>query len=266
MRLLYFNKKVVKILDDGQKDQINGISVWASSWEPRTKLIAAVLFIFGVISLNTLYLALIAYIVSFIVALCMGIAFIVLLKRYLIITPFLLLMTVPLLMNQSISLMNDHYQFAFLIIIKAFTSMTVITILLDTQSLEQFMNSLAHLKVPTVLITVLMLSYRYVFLFLEDIQKMQLAAKARFFNGGIGLKSLKTYGQLTGCLLIKSLDRSEHVYAALASRSFNGTLQFGSGQKISRADICKSLINEQSNIKFNDIDTENFEDQMEEQE
>ncbi|GAE34322.1 transmembrane component NikQ of energizing module of nickel ECF transporter [Halalkalibacter akibai JCM 9157] len=172
----------------------------------------------------------------------MGIPVKSLFKRCLIITPFLLLMTIPLLFNQGLSLIHDNVIFALLIITKAFTSMTVLTILLDSQSLEQFMNSLAHLKVPPILITVLMLSYRYVFLFLEDIQKMQLAAKARFFNGGINIKSLRTYGQLTGCLLIKSLDRSEHVYEALTSRSFTGQLQFGSCKAVSKFDISKSLV------------------------
>lgn len=225
---------------DQLAEPLGEIAKWALSWESRVKLLAAMIYIFGVISLSTPSMAIVAYVISVIMAVGMGIAFSLLVKRYLIIAPFLLLMTVPLLLGQGIPLAIDHVSFAALLVIKALTSMTVISILLDTQSLEQFMNSLAHLKVPPVLITIFMLSYRYVYLFLDDIQKMQIAAKSRFFNGGIGIKSLKTYGQLTGCLLIKSLDRSDHVYEAMASRCFNGTLQFAKPNQISKKDLLKA--------------------------
>ncbi|WP_059104091.1 cobalt ECF transporter T component CbiQ [Shouchella shacheensis] len=224
-----------------EEEQIAGIPRWALVWEARAKLLAAVFYIFAVISLTTPSFAALAYLISLAGALLMGIPLAVLLKRYLIITPFLLLMTVPLFFSQGPFLAFDHVAFAVLIILKAFTSMTVITIILDTQSLEQFMNSLADLKVPPVLITVLMLSYRYVFLFLDDFQKMQLAAKSRFFRGGIGIKRLKIYGQLTGALLVQSLDRSDHVYEAMASRCFNGTFRFKHSRKLTAADLSKTL-------------------------
>lgn len=118
--------------------------------------------------------------------------------------------------------------------------MTIITIVLDSQSLDQFMNGLAGLKIPSVMITVLILSYRYVFLFLDDIQKMQTAAKSRFFNGGVRIRSLKVYGQLTGMLLIRSLDRADRMYQAMASRGFDGRLRFKESQKITRVDLFKT--------------------------
>ncbi|GAE24894.1 hypothetical protein JCM9140_857 [Halalkalibacter wakoensis JCM 9140] len=224
-----------------EAESLQGISKWALSWEPRAKLIAAVLYIFGVISLSSPIMITIAYLITFIAVFLMGISITLLLKRYLIILPFLLLMTLPLVFGQGSAFSVDHLSFAIVIFLKAFTSMTVITIILDTQSLEQFMTSLSHLKVPPVLITVLMLSYRYVFLFLDDIQKMQTAAKSRFFKGGIGLSQLKIYGQLTGCLLRKSLDRSDKVYEAMASRCFNGQLQFSSPKLITKLDLTKTI-------------------------
>ncbi|WP_216828694.1 cobalt ECF transporter T component CbiQ [Alkalihalobacterium elongatum] len=227
----------------GQEDQLEefeGISQWALVWESRAKLISAIIYIFGVISLHTVSFALIAYSFSIFASLVMGISFLTLLKRYLLIAPFVLLMTIPLVFGGGIPLDPDRIAFALLIILKAVTSMTVLTIILETQSVDQFMNSLAHLKVPSIMITVLLLSYRYVFLFLDDIQKMQLALKTRFFNGGISINNLKVYGQLTGALLLKSLDRSEKVFQAMVSRGFNGNLCFGQAHEITRSDLIKT--------------------------
>jgi cobalt/nickel transport system permease protein len=227
-------------MTDQEPDTLTSIPKWAKSWEPRAKLIAAVFYIFTVISFTNLSILFIAFAITFIGLLLMRISFILLLKRYLVITPFLLLMTIPLLFNFDLSFHTQNLQFIFLIVMKAFTSMTVITIILDSQSLDQFMNSLSGLKIPAVFITVLILSYRYVFLFLDDIQKMQTAARSRFFRGGLGISKIKVYGQLTAALLSRSMERADRMYEAMASRCFTGQLYFQKGQKIMAADIGKT--------------------------
>ncbi|MCT8136805.1 cobalt ECF transporter T component CbiQ [Anaerobacillus sp. CMMVII] len=224
------------------QSELDGISAWAISWEARAKLVAVVIFIFGVISLQTPSIALIAYAIAFIGSLAMGISILLLVKRYLIILPFLLLMTVPLILGGGFPLDLDRVSFASLILLKAITCMTVMTILLHTQTIDEFMDSLAHLKVPPIVITILLLSYRYVFLFFDDIQKMQLAARSRFFSGGISIRNLKVYGQLTGGLLIKSLNRAENVYNAMNARCFNGTIRFREKRQLTRWDVLKTLI------------------------
>lgn len=222
--------------------EVEGISNWALLWEARAKLVAAIFFIFGVISLQTTIFALLAFLIVFSVALLMGLSFVFLLGRYLLIAPFILLMTIPLVIGSGFPLDPERVSFASLIILKAVTAMTIMTILLHTQTQDQFINSLAHLKVPSIVITILLLSYRYVFLFIDDIQKMQLALKTRFFKGGIGIKSLKTYSHLTGFLLLKSLDRSENVYNAMAARGFNGSLRFGIARSLNKRDFYKTTL------------------------
>lgn len=230
-------KKQADILSD-----FDNIPKWALTWESRAKLIAAVIYIFGTISLTTPLFAFISFSCSLIAALSMRLSVVSLLKRYLLIAPFILLMTIPLVLGGGLPLEAERISFASLIILKAITSMTVMTIILTTQSSDDFMNSLAHLKVPPVMITILLLSYRYVFLFLDDIQKMQLAVKTRLFTGGISIRKLKVYGQLTGSLLVRSFDRSDKVYNAMASRCFTGTLKFGQKQPFIKADINKIIV------------------------
>ncbi|RXJ00308.1 cobalt ECF transporter T component CbiQ [Anaerobacillus alkaliphilus] len=224
------------------QSELEGISQWALSWEARAKLIAVIIFIFGVISLKTVLFGMFAFAIAIIGSLAMGISIILLLKRYLIILPFLLLMTVPLIVGGGLPIELERVSFAALIFLKAITCMTVMTILLHTQTVDEFMDSLTHLKVPPIVITILLLSYRYVFLFFDDIQKMQLAARSRFFSGGISIRNLKVYGQLTGGLLIKSLDRAENVYSAMTARCFNGTIRFRKKRALHGWDITKTII------------------------
>lgn len=229
-----------KTQDDIQSELV-GIAPWALSWEARTKLIAVILFIFGVISLNTVSVGIVALIFAIIGALSMGLSFIFLLKRYLLIAPFLLLMTLPLVFGGGLPIESDRVAFASLIVLKATTCMTMMTILLHTQSVDDFLDSLAHLKVPPIIITILLLSFRYVFLFFDDIQKMQLAARSRFFSGKITMRNLKIYGQLMGGLIVKSLDRAENVYKAMLARCFNGSLRSRTAKKVYYRDVFKTV-------------------------
>lgn len=218
------------------KKQSATITNWAFSWDPRAKLMAGFCYIFGVISLTSIPVTILAYSLSIIVLIFMRISIRLLLTRYLIITPFLLLMTVPFLWNPG----EDNLIFAGLIILKAFTSMTVITIILESESLDELMNSLAGLKIPTVLITIIILSYRYVYQFLDDLERMLTAVKSRFFRGSIRLKNLNVYGKLMAALLIRALDRSDKMYQAMASRGFNGAFPVERMEKIGLNDIFKT--------------------------
>ncbi|WP_018933175.1 energy-coupling factor transporter transmembrane component T family protein [Gracilibacillus lacisalsi] len=211
---------------------------WAANWEARTKIVAAIIYIFGVISLTQISFTAVAYLSSLLVLLVMRISIKLLLQRYLIITPFLLLMTIPMLWQPETS----NAIFVGLIITKAFTSMTVITIVLESQSLDQLINGLAGLHIPPKLLTILILSYRYVFMFLDDIQRMLTAAKSRFFRGSIRISKLRVYGQLMAGLLVKAIERSENMYKAMASRGFEGAIPFTPSNKITSKDIIKTGI------------------------
>ncbi|MFD2043527.1 cobalt ECF transporter T component CbiQ [Ornithinibacillus salinisoli] len=223
-------------MDNIAKDKQGTIQNWANSWESRAKLIAAICYIFGVISLESPHTLFIAYTLALFLFLLIRISFFLLLKRYLIITPFLLLMTIPLLWQYSV----ENAIFSIIIIMKAYISMTVITIVLETQSLDDLINGLAGLKLPPILITILILSYRYVFLFLDDIERMITATKSRFFHGGIRINSLKVYGHLIASLLFKAIQRSEKMHEAMVSRGFTGSLTFQNTNTPKLSDIFKS--------------------------
>lgn len=213
------------------------IPKWAFVWDPRTKLIAGICYIFAVISLTTFPVMLVAYTLPILFLLLLKISIRLLLTRYLIITPFLILMTVPLLWNPG----ANNLMFTGLIILKAYTSMTILTIMLESESPDTLMNSLTELRIPAILVTILILSYRYIFLFLDDFNRMLIAVKSRFFRGGIQFKNLNVYGQLMAALLTRALERSNKMYQAMSARNFNGTFPMKKMKRIGFSDCLKII-------------------------
>lgn len=225
-----------------RENHVTGVRPWGRNWNSRAKTIAAVLLVFGVISLNTPVMVLAALLFSLISARLMGLTFPYLLQKMLLLLPFLALMSVPIILGGGLPPAPDRYSFAALIALKALTSMTVMIVMLVTQPLEEFLEGLYHLKVPYVIITVLFLAYRYTFLFIQEIKGIQRALASRLFSGGLNPKALKVYGELSGGLFIKSVDRSENVYRAMSSRCFQGKMPVSSPSPITSMDILKTVV------------------------
>ncbi len=218
------------------------VNSWGRHWEPRTKTIASILFIIGVVSLNSPYFVLGAFSFVFLVALSMRLPFRFIVSRLAIIVPFLILMSIPLVFGGGIPPEPDRYEFAALISLKALTSMLLIVIMLTTQPLQEYLDGLAHLKLPKIFITVLFLACRYAFLFVGELKSTQRAMSSRNFSPGLNMGSLQSYGEMSGGLFIKSIDRSENVYRAMASRCFQGELPVGKPPSIRNSDYLKLVI------------------------
>jgi len=216
------------------------IKNWARNWEPRAKTIAAFLFVFGVVSLENPWMVLAAFVFVLSGAVMMGLGVKFLFSRLVLLAPFLFFMTIPLIFGKGFPPPEDRVVFASLIALKALTSMSAMIVMLATQPLEEFFDGLSNMKVPPLIISVLFLSCRYALLFVEEIKKIRRALASRLFNGGLNMEGLKVCGEISAGMFVKSFDRSEFVYRAMASRGFNGELPAGQPRKVTRADILKS--------------------------
>ncbi len=243
MEVYYFcgRRLILSGLHGDIKMDLEHVKPWGRCWEPRSKTIAAFIFVFGVVSLNNPWLVLTAFLFVLAASMMMGLNGKLFSKLALLI-PFLLLMTLPLILGGGLPPSSDRVTFAALIALKALTSMSAMVVMLTTQPLEEFMEGLASMKIPPVIISVLFLACRYALLFLEDVKKTRRALVSRLFSGGLNRESLQVYGELAGGMFIKSFDRSESVYRAMASRGFKGELPVGFPREINSRDILKSTL------------------------
>ena len=93
-------------------------------------------------------------------------------------------------------------------------------ILIVTTSVEDICYALQRLHVPKVFVTVLMLVYRYIIVFLKETERMMDAYTLRA-PGQRGL-NYKVWGTFAGQLLLRSMDRAQTVYDSMLLRGYDG--------------------------------------------
>lgn len=116
------------------------------------------------------------------------------------------------------------------IVIRSWLSVQVAILLTATTSFPNLMHALHHLRVPSSLVAVISFMYRYLFVLIEEVQRMLRAREARSaatiegtaHAGGSIWWRARTAGNMVGQLFLRSYERSERVYAAMVARGYNG--------------------------------------------
>lgn len=91
-------------------------------------------------------------------------------------------------------------------------------LLIATTSMEELCYAFSRLHVPDTLITQFMLTYRYVFLLLQEAKRMTQAYALRA-PGQRGIH-YKNWGSMVGQLLLRSMDRAEIIYQSMCLRGY----------------------------------------------
>jgi cobalt/nickel transport system permease protein len=81
---------------------------------------------------------------------------------------------------------------------------------------------LEHLYVPEKLTHLLLFTVRYLEILDRQYRQLTAAMRIRGFRPRMDAHTYRSYGYLVGMLLVRSLDRSERVLAAMKCRGFCG--------------------------------------------
>jgi cobalt/nickel transport system permease protein len=76
--------------------------------------------------------------------------------------------------------------------------------------------------VPRLLVYLTLLTYRYVFLLLDELNRLRIALRVRGFRNAMTVHAYRTVGQVTGTLLVRGSDRADRVAHAMRCRAFDG--------------------------------------------
>lgn len=82
--------------------------------------------------------------------------------------------------------------------------------------------ALYRLRVPGKLVHLFLFTVRYIDVFYEEYGRLRTAMKARGFEARTNWHTLRSVGYLLGMLLVRSLERSERILAAMKCRGFDG--------------------------------------------
>lgn len=107
------------------------------------------------------------------------------------------------------------------LILRALAAVSCMYFIALTTPLNDIVYAMRRLKVPPLLISLMVLIYRYIFVLLNEVQRMQIAQSSRL--GYVDLKtSLKSTGDLLAALFLRTYLRCNNIYAALESRGYSG--------------------------------------------
>ncbi len=95
--------------------------------------------------------------------------------------------------------------------------------LLRTSPFSVTMAALRRLGVPVILCQMLLLMYRYVYVFRHEIQRMWVGMTVRGFGSRTGMETLRDLGCFLGMLFVRSMERTQRVYEAMLCRGYTGT-------------------------------------------
>lgn len=109
-------------------------------------------------------------------------------------------------------------------LIKSWLSTLTAVLLYSTTPFPSFIKGLESLRVPKIITMLLSFLYRFMWVLTDEIKRMIRARDARAF-GGSRLWHLQVVGQMVGSLFIRSYERAERVYAAMAARGYDGTIK-----------------------------------------
>lgn len=111
---------------------------------------------------------------------------------------------------------------AMLLAIKANAMVLWVIVLLGTMDFITFGHALRHLRVPEKLVHLLLFTVRYVDVLHGEYLRLRTAMKVRGFRPRVSWHTYRSFGYLVGMLLVRSLDRSERILAAMKCRGFRG--------------------------------------------
>ncbi len=220
--------------------------------DPRTKLISVFLFILAVaLTSPDMWPAFAVYfIVIAALVLLSRVPVLYVLKRSLVIIPFVLLIAifVPFFKEGEVvgsyniwlwqvSVTHSGLQVLWNILAKAWLSILSLILLTSTTKIADLLRGLEQLHLPRVMVMILSFMYRYIFVLVDEVMRMKQARDSRNF-GGRRLWQLRTIGNMTGTLFIRSYERGERVYAAMLARGFDGQSRTLHQLSFGLSDVC----------------------------
>ncbi|WP_072622495.1 cobalt ECF transporter T component CbiQ [Spirulina major] len=105
--------------------------------------------------------------------------------------------------------------------VRFFSIVTLSVVLFGTTPLTKTLRAMRSLGIPSLLVDMALLTYRYLQEFNNTRRTMQQAMRLRGFQGDrLSIRSLRHWAQLAGSLLVRSYDRATRVYVAMLLRGY----------------------------------------------
>ncbi|HSO83926.1 cobalt ECF transporter T component CbiQ [Thiocapsa sp.] len=215
------------------------------SIDPRLRIVAAALFALVVVSLSGLATLLTALGLALSVMLAARLPAGPTLRRMAAMDGFMLMILVllpftvpgtPIVEWGGFTASAEGLVNAFEILLKANAVVLVLLALVGSLDAVTLGHALARLRMPANLVQLLFFTVRYIGVISEEYARLRTAMHARGFRPANSIHTYRSIGYLVGMLLLRSLERSERILAAMRCRGFQGRFHLLDDFTYGRAD------------------------------
>jgi len=138
------------------------------------------------------------------------------------------LVSLPFIVAAAIgSVAAGRAESALFISMRIFSSVLIAIVFASTTPLLEQIKVLQFFRVPKIFTTMVLFTYRFIFVFIDEMERMKLARRARGFRGGahvLDRGAMRTIGHTVGMLFIRVNERAGRVFDSISNRGFTGTV------------------------------------------
>lgn len=205
------------------------------SLDPRTRLVAAFCFAVFVVCLPSIASLLAALSLAIAAGLNARLPLAKTARRVLLIDAFLIFLLLMLPFTTPVTGPEDLMMtvwglpaswsglwHALRIVLTSNAVVLMMLALVGTLQAQALVQALAALRMPSQLVQILALSLRYIDIIAQEYTRLRTAMKMRAFELRRSWHCYRNMGYLLAMLLVRSLERSERVLAAMRCRGYDG--------------------------------------------
>lgn len=159
---------------------------------------------------------------------------------FVVVAPQALLMGGPTLSGLPLSAAGVGYVVTFTVRVAACVGF--LSVLLLTTRFVDLLNALRRLRAPTIAVSLLSITYRYLLLFFAELERMVRARRSRTVTDPDLRRTWRDSGNFLGTFFVRSLERGERVQRSARARGGTGQTPVRAGESLGRADAAFALV------------------------
>ncbi|MGQ9468965.1 MAG: cobalt ECF transporter T component CbiQ [Nitrososphaerales archaeon] len=242
-----FLKTFEDIVNNERFSSLNG---FIQSIDPRVKIFSFTAFILVAITARSITSLMILIMITFLLSITSKIP----LKFFIIRTSFtpmfVAVIALPLLFitpGNSIFTIS-YYEYLISITmegvyktlqftLRVWACVNSLILLVLTTRFSNLVHAMERFKVPRVFTMMGFITYRFIFLLINEAYRMVLARESRIVKKESKLKAMKSLASMISTLFIRSYERGGRVYLAMIARGYKGSMKSLSKTNIDSKDV-----------------------------
>ncbi len=127
--------------------------------------------------------------------------------------------------NLAVTITSEGLYRATQFTLRVWACVALSVLLILTTRFSKFIEAMEHLRFPRILVTMTAVTYRFIFLFINEAYRMALARESRIIKRLRWRENVKSLANMIATLFIRAHERGEKVYLAMIARGHSGTLR-----------------------------------------